>query len=70
MYRTKTRVKHEMMIIRWTIKEEDTRKLRNRKDMDELSKCRLYYSCHRAVNKVIQWPYVSYILQEHLYWGP
>lgn len=36
MYRTKTRVKDEMLIIRWTIKEEDTRKLRNRKDMDEL----------------------------------
>ncbi len=41
MYRTKTSVKHEMMIIRWTIKEEDTRKLRNRKDLDELLKCRL-----------------------------
>ncbi len=36
MYRAKTRVKDEMLITRWTMKEEDTRKLKNRKDMDGL----------------------------------
>ena len=28
MYRTKTRVKDEMLITRWTMKEEDTWKLK------------------------------------------
>ena len=36
MYRTKTRVKDEMLITRWTMKEEDKWKLKNRKDMDGL----------------------------------
>ena len=36
MYRTKMRVKDEMLITRWTVTEEDTWKLKNRKDRDGL----------------------------------